>query len=108
MTAKAKHPPIGDPAIRPPAAPLFTTDYVAAIYGSEFLRRDGGGDMFYTGPFYGDRIPQGVRAARRVMVQHYLPHTFTDYADPKDPRRGTCRICGFPAADAACKWTVPA
>jgi hypothetical protein len=78
--------------------PAFTTARVAAIYRDEW-RRSNGGEMFYTGPFYGDAIPRAVRLERRAMVTHYLPHAFKS---DTGPARGYCRICGFPGADAAC------
>lgn len=86
-----------------PGVPAYTTGWVAAIFGSTFLRRGNGdpGSMFYTGPFYNARIPRKVREERRALVPHYVPHVFAEY--PKgDVRRGSCRICLFPGADAAC------
>jgi hypothetical protein len=59
------------------------------------------GGLDYNGPFYRDSTPRAIRLERREMVTHYVPHTFAEY--PKgDVRRGLCRICAFPGADAAC------
>lgn len=55
----------------------------------------------YRGAFYGDHVPRVTREERRALVTHYVPHAFAEYAKG-DPRRGLCRICGFPGADAAC------
>jgi hypothetical protein len=80
--------------------PAFTTEWVTRIFGSTFRRQPGGpGEMFYTGPFYNDRIARTVRLARRALVTYFLPHTFTSGSGPA---RGICRICQFPGADAAC------
>lgn len=89
-----------------PPAPAFTSRWVNAIYGEEWRRSDGG-EMFYTGPFYGDAIPAAVRRDRVAAVLTYVPHAFAEHeaGSPKLP--GTCRVCAFPMADAPC-YTAPA
>jgi hypothetical protein len=71
----------------------------------------------YNGPFYNSRYPEKLRLERRQMVTYYLPHSFTEYkgketqrkmgkrivtGEAYEPRKGLCRICGFPKADAVC------
>jgi hypothetical protein len=80
----------------------FTTAWVDAIYGSEFHRTDGGGDMLYTGPFYSGK--RKVREARRAAILTFVPHT-AKLREPKtadgkyEPRMGSCRICELPGGD---------
>lgn len=59
------------------------------------------GGVDYAGPFYSGSTVERLR--KRAMVTYYVPHHFAEF--PKgDVRRGLCRICRFPKADAACAW----